>query len=522
MLHKKYLVVMVLLVFSSGCIIGGGERRPTVDPNNGILITSFTAEPLPAKSGDLVSFFADIENVGGTTATNIVVSLYGIQNVWKNRDGSVVGATPTVSYPDMKPPSLANNRAGDFKIASFYHMPSDLPEGVTTKFPVIARVTFDYHSTGTITIPAYSNTLYTAKKNKGEAIDIQPRVDNTHAPVQIRVTRATVPLIIEETRQNDEIATFLLEFVDVGSGSPVTDNTIGRMGGTLAVNGPGVTFSDCLGVTSGNTIDVTGNRLDLVKLRSDRRVPFGCSIRIARNAWTATMSGNIIFNIDMSYKYFVEKTVEVPVIGGARDSLASPAPSTTTTTTSSGTATSSTTTTTTTISGTCPESWTCNNNRQKLHVKADCSTETPSCLGNMYCHNYGSNDVACDVPCVYTENGKSCEGTDPHCDANGNCDKPGCGYNPKRFNYDPNANGYACDSKITGIGHDNTDFTVCRYTESTQGICAGTTPFCKDEDCTQLDNSGQCGANFKKFGYYPGPNGPSRPSEPKYACSGPV
>ncbi len=349
MTNKKYLIFMVLLVFSAGCITGGGERKPTIDQNNGIIISSFTAEPLPAKSDDLVSFFADIENVGGTTATNVVVSLYGIENVWRDANNNVVGSTPYVTYTDMKPPSLANNRAGDFKIASFNYKPTDLPEGVTTRFPVIARVTFQYHSTSTITIPAYSNTLYTAKKNKGEAIDIQPRVDNTHAPVQIRVTRATVPLIIDETRQRDEIATFLLEFIDVGSGSPVTDNTIGRMMGTIKVAGPGVSFSDCLGVTSGGVITINANNIDLVKLRSDRRVPFGCSIKITRSSWTATMSGNIVFTIDMDYKYFVEKTVEVPVTGiGARDPLAS-------TTTSSPSSTSTTTTTgggtTTTISG---------------------------------------------------------------------------------------------------------------------------------------------------------------------------
>src|SRR3989338_1575905 len=200
-----------MLVLISGCI--NNERKPTFDANNGIIINEFSAEPVPAKAGDLVSFFVDIENVGGTTAKDIKVSLYGVENMWEDRNGNKITSTPSVDYPEMKPPSLATNRAGDFKIASFFLKPSEiLPEGVTTNFPVTARATFTYSSTGTITMPAYSDTLYTTKKNKGEIIDISPRIDNTHAPIQIRISKATVPLVIDNKRAGNEIATYVFEF----------------------------------------------------------------------------------------------------------------------------------------------------------------------------------------------------------------------------------------------------------------------------------------------------------------------
>ncbi len=530
---KKLLLLFALLVIVSGCITA--ERKPTIDANNGIIIKEFTAEMLPAKAGDLVSFFVDLENVGGTTAKSVRVSLYGVENLWKDKEGRDITTTPVIEFPEMKPPSLATNRAGDFKVASWQLKPSEnLPQGVTTNFPVTARVTFMYSSTSTISLPAYSETLYTAKKTRKEFIDSNPRVDNSFAPVQVMVTKATLPLVINDRRTGNEVATYVFEFADVGSGFPVTEDVVGRMKGRMELRGPGASFSDCLGATGGTVIDPID--IDLIKLRSDRRVPFGCAIKIDRSKWAATMSGNIIFSIAMEYRYYVESTVEVPVIGtkepgpivgpgcectytqacrGPNNCIGTqvcngvysnnvcvwdasgrcnPACTecacegvTTTTTVPGGT-------TTTTTPGGCRESWTCLDGDTKKHVKTDCTVENLDCASGFSCFDYGSNFVKCEKVCLYDSGGKACAGTEPHCsgDADTVCETPSCGYNPYKFNYDPGSSTYGC----SGGG-----YTVCEYGQGNL-VCLGTNPRCDNNDCSQKTNV--CGYNPIKFNYISG------------------
>lgn len=315
MRSKKILFAIALAVIVSGCVTA--DRKPIFDANNGIIINEFSAEPMPANGGGEVTFFADIENAGGATARNVDVTLLGVDNPWKKNDNPVTKDDVTRRFDSMNPPSIDNRRPGDFKIANFILKTPNMPEGVKADFPVIARVTFEYSSSATMTMPAYSSALYAVKKNKGEVVDIQPRLENSHAPVQVRITRAPVPLIVDEKRGGNEIATFIFELVDVGSGSPLVmdqSNAIGLLNGRMTVTGPGVSFSDCLGQRDGNKIEPVP--LDLIRLRSDRRVPFGCSIKIDRSQWqSASKSDSIVFIIELQYFYFVEKSVEVPVIG---------------------------------------------------------------------------------------------------------------------------------------------------------------------------------------------------------------
>ena len=72
------VALIALLILTSGCI---GGREVKIDANNGLLITEFTADPLTVEYSDPVLFFVDVENVGGTTASNINIILYGIKGV---------------------------------------------------------------------------------------------------------------------------------------------------------------------------------------------------------------------------------------------------------------------------------------------------------------------------------------------------------------------------------------------------------------------------------------------------------
>lgn len=81
---KSPIIVSVLIlsiIFISGCT---GSVK--VDENNGIVINEFSADPLTAEPDDMVNFFLDIENVGGTTAQCITAELFGTES-WYDATG---------------------------------------------------------------------------------------------------------------------------------------------------------------------------------------------------------------------------------------------------------------------------------------------------------------------------------------------------------------------------------------------------------------------------------------------------
>ncbi len=90
---KLYALLFIsLLVLITACT---GSVR--VDDNNGLVINKFSADPATAEIDDRVSFFLDVENVGGTTAQCVVEEIYGVDS-WYTAEGLPIGGAYG-SYP---------------------------------------------------------------------------------------------------------------------------------------------------------------------------------------------------------------------------------------------------------------------------------------------------------------------------------------------------------------------------------------------------------------------------------------
>ena len=297
---KKLLVLVLLMVFLSGCIFG---RPVKVEANNGLKINEFSADPSEAEYNDPVFFSVDIENVGGTTANNIDVTLYGIENIWRGSE------SPTKQLGSMSPPELLYNTPGDLEIETWTYEPPILPEGVKTNLEVTARVKYDYSTTGTLSIPVYSKSY--ARINQD--IDKTITVTNTNAPIQIELSQGT-GVIVDGSLTGNEDHTLILKFVNVGDGWPISAGQVGRfLQGTITIQGAGATFTKCLDATSGNTAHI--QNVDYAKFRTNGELPIGCSISIPRSGWGVTTTGNILLTIDMEYTYYIEKKASVMVHG---------------------------------------------------------------------------------------------------------------------------------------------------------------------------------------------------------------
>jgi len=312
---KKYLF-LVLAAIAIIAISGCTQRSTTIDANNGLKINEFSADPLEAESNDLVSFLLEVENVGGTTAKDVVANLYGVQNQWIDTNNNVVDSTLTKEIGTLKPPDITRNIPGDFKMVQWTLRAPRMPEGTNQILPITARITYIYNTTGSIVIKAFSDQQQKIEQNLKKWPPANPFVvTNTNAPIKIDVpTRYQIPIIVDTTKPDDQTEQLRIEFVNKGNGWPVTENVPGRMYGTIRLFGP-AEFSDCLGVTSGNEIGIDENNVDLVKLKSTGNVPVACEIKINKDQWGNNPEGIITMTFEMYYLYYLEQTAPVRVIG---------------------------------------------------------------------------------------------------------------------------------------------------------------------------------------------------------------
>ncbi|MEM7819445.1 MAG: hypothetical protein QXD48_01305 [Candidatus Aenigmatarchaeota archaeon] len=383
-MNKIYILLIVVLIFVSGCI-GGGQVK--VDANNGLTINEFSADPIIAEPDDFVRFFLDIENVGGTTARCITAELFGVESwydeygqsftystPWRDRgvifnyiDGALqfsywdlnkgfvnlaydryggIGLSTYVheawdnfvnnfcgsysalpyKYKDIKywdsmsPPYPERNRPGQSFTTEWVLRPPILPEGTHAQYPITARVSYLYTTTALINIMAFNKDEYKRRIDSGEPITPYT-IDNSQAsPIKVVPTRLTAPIVVNDRMPGYELANYLIELQNVGNGwpLPMTNNNgeSGFMFAVVTLNGPGAFFYDCLGQTSGTEAFIYGDVIgQLIKLRSDRRAPFGCTIGIDRSKWINNPIGTISLTFEIYYRYYIDKEIMVTVNG---------------------------------------------------------------------------------------------------------------------------------------------------------------------------------------------------------------
>ena len=145
---------------------------------------------------------------------------------------------------------------------------------------------------------------------------------NSHAsPIQVVTTRGINPIVVNQRSPNYELANYVFEFQNVGNGWPLpfeSDVSVpnGFIFATVELNGPGASFYECLGASSGTEVFVYGDIIqNLVKLRADRRAPFGCTIAIDRASWADTPTGTISLTFNLWYRYYTDAQIGVDVLG---------------------------------------------------------------------------------------------------------------------------------------------------------------------------------------------------------------
>ena len=308
--NLKLLSALSLLVFFTAC----AQQKALV--NDGLVINSLIVDPpeLESYSGT-ANIFAEIENVGGTTATDIKAYLLGASWLEQNQRNLL-----EKSLGQMQPYDIRTGAPGEVKLTTWTIPPAELPEGVFQDYKLIVRVEYDYATNAVANIPAVNEDEYVRKKLRGESLDPIKISNANAAPVVVDVVGQ--PIIVRKRPSgSQDIYFFKIFFVNTGSGVPFDDSTgtriNGVISGTIKVQGAGATFDECFGQHAGSdSVQLpppTAQNAVVVRRGESALVP--CAVAIDHTQWTTKPEGTVSLIFELDYRYFTDAESSIRILG---------------------------------------------------------------------------------------------------------------------------------------------------------------------------------------------------------------
>ena len=290
---------LVLIILASGCV---GTTRPViVSATDGLVINEFSSDITRYEDTEPVSLYLEIENIGGTTATNVDVSIIGAP--WDADPNPSGSQNFELEPPDLLPvPPVP----GEFKIFSWDLEPYiELPQGVELPVILTSRIEFDYSSNGVTQVPVINREEYKRRTTLGLEIPSLPNVTNSNGPVHIDVDQRGLPVVIESGETQE--ASLRLYIKNVGTGAPIKNYDIGNITIDLdLISTLDAEFTDCLGATSGTSASKE------IVLRRGESVTVPCTINIES---VPTLYDYISVVFSTNYRYYIEQPLTVTIVG---------------------------------------------------------------------------------------------------------------------------------------------------------------------------------------------------------------
>lgn len=321
MKNKVLLILLLAVVATSACI---GGRQATQLPTQGLAINSFSISDSQVQSGEIVLIDMEVENVGGTTASNVQADLFEVEGQWRDTFGNLIENTMTRNIGTLKPPLPVRDIPGDFKLVSWQMQTPEIPQGITRDITIEGRVTYDYNTSGHMIIEAVSEDEFRRRQILGQESGMPADIVNSEGPIHMEIPeRYRSPVVVFSSNDEDDFEkrSFRFEFVNVGNGFPITpesDGSIigagGKLTGTIDLLGPGVEFEACLGQEGGTHIDLEDSEI-VVRLRDNQRAPIACDVRIDKDIWGNRPTDTIQFVFNIFYRYYVPAKATISVFG---------------------------------------------------------------------------------------------------------------------------------------------------------------------------------------------------------------
>lgn len=299
-----FVVVLAMALLVAGCT---QTRSVTVTETDGIVIKDFSADNengMIYSNQDPISLFLDIENEGGTTASNVRAEVIGAS--WTSK--------PTYEIGSMYPPDITIQPNVPGQLETFtptLDAYMSLPEGVQNDVKLTARVTYDYDSNGAVQVNVINKNEYRRRIQMKETIPQGSSVSNSRGPIHLDIDdRGITPIISTVDGGQTQDVSIRIYIKNVGSGAPISGDEVGEMTADLTLENLDATFLECNSNTAYHGTSITVP----VKLRHGEYVTVPCKVRI-------TIPDLFdVFSVLMSthYTYFTEEQMSVSVAGAPR------------------------------------------------------------------------------------------------------------------------------------------------------------------------------------------------------------
>lgn len=236
---KKILILVLVsaIVFSSGCIggvnlpFGQKEKTPA---SYGVVVNSFEPDFPEMDGGDSGEMYMEIQNTGGSKATNIYAYLYNL--------GDLTANIPDHTFSDLEPPDETVNLPGDVDTATWTITAPNLPQGVSQLYTPRVRLMYKYYTIATKNVKLLTKDEYRRLREKNQVPAGGEGTSVTKGPLGVSIS-IREPVIIESDSDTFKI------FINV--------NTIGKG----SVFNPGITYS--------SPTDLSRDDLGKIKMKID-------------------------------------------------------------------------------------------------------------------------------------------------------------------------------------------------------------------------------------------------------------
>jgi len=297
--QRLAIFMLAAVVVISGCV---GQPPGGITTGPGVIIKDFLPDFDRVESGEKVRLQVKIENTGGTPAKNTVLQLAGINaREWGTSEEQRLG--------DLLPVDLETNTPGGIVTKTFDLRAPQLPQGIEHQFEPVAKVGYDYKTTAVKGVMLVDIDELRAMKQRGQTPAVRS-VQSSGGPLSIDVKTGDV---IKTGEGRDSVQLFLsITNTQWSSGGTVT--SAGRGGNfdfpvSVKISSTGVSVGSCTftsGSGSSGTIDLWQGK--------DGQVT--CELDISGRG--PTFREETLITMELDYRYLIEKSTRVTVIGTAR------------------------------------------------------------------------------------------------------------------------------------------------------------------------------------------------------------
>ncbi|MBI5332563.1 MAG: hypothetical protein HZB65_03250 [Candidatus Aenigmarchaeota archaeon] len=341
-----FAIIGILLV--SGCV----GQKDISGSASGIVIKNIYTDPQQdmIETGSNLNIYYELENIGGTTARDVKSTIYGM--TWIDEIDRLnkycIPLEKCNNGLSLYPPDPVTKSSGGIETVAFIDIKLKenlLPSGLRKTFPLKIRASYNYETSGTVSLEAYSKKRYNRDIQLGNQALITAE---SSIPVQTTIAGTPISVSIsgpDKIIVNDAIVgkesktkyTYHITFTNIGEGYPISHDNDTISGSNdekylgegllrvkeFRIEGPGVNVYSCLDYDANEfrtALEKSPSELT-IKLRG-RSVTKSCTIEIlnkpgqddqSRITWNNREFNPINLYFDLTYRYFVEKDFSITV-----------------------------------------------------------------------------------------------------------------------------------------------------------------------------------------------------------------